>query len=377
VTRPRDLEFTFWECQRLASQADVVEVVELIAGFGLVPGRRGGPAWTREGRTPEPVPFSDIPAAVEAAHHLTIAGEQLARGERASPLSSAEWWRFGLVHREHPHIPTTVTIGPRVGGQWDISLYVYTPGHTDQGLSLEAFCASWGPLLEQVGDALYARARPALGAITNTKDEIIGFPGLVNRRRMLVGWRTWYGPAYVETFGRDFLLGLPDRAQPLDDGGVRHALDAPALALAQHAPDLYASVWPYLDGAGVEPAWPRARRRGPRRGPSREELDRELTAFRRDMVDLLTFTITLEDNQRVKGFAPDWDLLADPKLGQARRALVLRSVREAAERELREHPEAQVRFELGPDAPQELRRLLDELAETNPRLSHIVLPGQN
>jgi hypothetical protein len=53
------------------------------------------------------------------------------------------------------------------------------------------------------------------------------------------------------------------------------------------------------------------------------------------------------------------------------------SVREAAERELREHADAKIRFELGEDAPDDLRRLLDELSNANPRLTYIVLPSTN
>jgi hypothetical protein len=95
-----------------------------------------------------------------------------------------------------------------------------------------------------------------LAAITADPDEAPDLLEAADRRRLIVGWRTWYGPAYVEAFGRDWLLGLPDRAAPLPDGGVAHGLDAPLAALVRGEPAPYAAVRAYLRRAGIRPAWP-------------------------------------------------------------------------------------------------------------------------
>jgi hypothetical protein len=146
-------------------------------------------------------------------------------------------------------------------------------------LSVESFSDSWAPLLERLGDALCASAHPVLGSLTNTEDEIIGFPDAAARRQLIVGWRTWFSQRYVAAFGREWLTKLPDRTAPLPDGGIRHLLDAPPVAFVENAAGLYGSVMDYLDRIGVDPAWPRLRSR--RRSRSSETGDRQLTEFRR------------------------------------------------------------------------------------------------
>ncbi|MCC7368088.1 MAG: hypothetical protein IT306_06690 [Chloroflexi bacterium] len=98
--------------------------------------------------------------------------------------------------------------------------------------------------------------RPSIGLIYGVGDDDIDMPPPVLRRELLVGWRTWFGPEYVEKYGRDLLLGLPDRAEPLD--------------LVTGKRGVYAGVGAYLTEHDIRPAWPRLPRpksgATPRRG---------------------------------------------------------------------------------------------------------------
>lgn len=102
-----------------------------------------------------------------------------------------------------------------------------------------------------------------------------------------------------------------------------------------------------------------------------------MTDFRRGLADLPTFTLVLAGNQRVKVLAPAWGDLLEGPLGELKRALMLREVPEAAEHELREHPECSVLVELGEGAPEAVRQALDSLVQREPRLSYVVLPSPN
>jgi hypothetical protein len=116
-------------------------------------------------------------------------------------------------------------------------LLVGTSSHSGAGIWLENFCAAWGgPFLDKIGDALYPSVRPVLQSLTNTDDEILGFPTAVENRRLIVGWRTWFSSAYVDTFGHDWLMNLPDYCGPLSDGGIKHGLTSSAVALAKIRP---------------------------------------------------------------------------------------------------------------------------------------------
>ncbi len=309
------------------------------------------------------------------------------KGRRPGPSEALEVWRFGVVRPEQPQIFCNLHISQRSEQRWDIGLLVATSTHTKAGLSLDEFCASWATLLDTLGDELYERTRPALGTFTNTRAEIVGFAAAIARRRLIIGWRTWFGPAYTDLFGREWLLGIPDTASPLDDGGVAHRLAGSARRLAEADRSLYSAVWPYLERASIQSHWPRPSR--PRtRLPQEAETDHsnaahlerddvELTALRRDLRDLLATTIVLAGNQRVKVLDLDWSAFTDPRLGSARQSLLLHAFKEVAEAELQSHPDATLRLELGQGVPDGLRRLLDQVVAGDSHMSYVVLPGHN
>ena len=51
--------------------------------------------------------------------------------------------------------------------------------------------------------------------------------------------------------------------------------------------------------------------------------------MRRAIADLLSVAMQADDNQSVIVFAPDWTVLAEGRLGDAKRTLLLHSAREA------------------------------------------------
>src|SRR5207247_1070889 len=102
----------------------------------------------------------------------------------------------------------------------------------------------WGAILEQLGELLYQRARPALTVLTATGDrEFDGSPSAAERRRLIVGWRTWYGPAYVEPVGRVWLLAWPGAAAPTGDGAVGRMIREQLLKALQQDHDATFEVW--------------------------------------------------------------------------------------------------------------------------------------
>lgn len=57
----------------------------------------------------------------------------------------------------------------------------------------------------------------------------------MKRRLKHIGWVNFFGPPYVERYGRDFLLGLPGyKTEVLPDGGVFHQL-SPTFVAADEA----------------------------------------------------------------------------------------------------------------------------------------------
>jgi hypothetical protein len=371
MTGPKNLSLYLWDCRRVRTERDVLEIVQAVRDLSLLP---ADGVWSDTGH---PQPASDLEGCL-ARHHHDIAAVYASQGRKppAKRYAPRESWILPLVRAETPGVQANLAVGHRQPGTWSIEVYLSVWSYRHSGQTLDAFCASWGELLEAAGNALWRRAEPRIGWLIAEPSE--AQPELyraADRGQLIVGWRTWFGSAYVDAFGRDWLLALPDWATPAD-GGVRHGLDASVATLVQNNEGSYTAVRSYLDRAGVPPAWPAARSTAAS-GPPHTALDAELTTFRRDLRDLLSFTMSVGPNQRVKVFAPDWSIVHEPHLGEAKRALVLQSVRDAAERELREHPDAEIRFELGEGAPDELRQMLDAVARVNPRLSYVVLPGQN
>jgi hypothetical protein len=369
MARLLDFDLSFWECDGIRSEADVAAVVQLLAEHGLVPAT----GVRAPGRPPAAV--ADPVGYMASIRTLTPYGKHQAAGGRVGQFETAERWMSGMRRVDEPEGGVILAISRRGVATWDVLVTLDSQSFAGSGLTLEEFVPSWAAFLERLGNTLFARLQPSMGALT-AYDDVPGFEPLVAKRKLIVGWRTWYGPRYVEAFTRDTLLALLDRTDSREPG-IRHALAAPPLALLRGDPAAYAPVLSYLRTIHVEPAWPCVPRANERQTEVDDNDASELTQFREDMAELLRLSVVLGDGQRLKIFAPDWAELLDPRLGGPKRTILLESLREAAKRELLDHPDARLRIELGKDAPDEVRHALERLANAHERFSDIVLPSEN
>lgn len=240
----RDLVLDFRDCAGIRSEEDVIDVAQVIADLGLRPGVGAYAA------TSQPEPVDDVCAFVPTTRYFFEGYGPVDR------IRMVEEWGYGAVWLWARGTRSHVSVYRRSEMDWDLRVSICTWSYEHANRALEEFVKRSTELLEQIGSALYPRVRPALANLYGIAGEIYQ-PVTVIRRDLVLGWRSWYGPAYVEKYGREVLLGLPDRAYLLDDGGVYHALDATPLQLVKGDRALYASVWPYLDQHGLEPAWPK------------------------------------------------------------------------------------------------------------------------
>jgi hypothetical protein len=239
-----DLYLSLFDCRGLRASADVADVMVKVHQAGLLPAEG---AWTH---TTHPTPVTDLVAFAAARRTIYNLPPHPDR------LRMSEGWACALLRSDQPMDKSSLSLANLYPGIWHLEISAVMLPTEDQ--PLDVFCAEWGALLERVGTVLFDRIQPAVAWLIAIPSDEFG-PDLVeaaDRRRLIVGWRTWYGPAYVEAFGRDWLLGLPDRAAPLPDGGVAHGLDAPLAALVRGEPAPYAAVRAYLRRAGIRPAWP-------------------------------------------------------------------------------------------------------------------------
>jgi hypothetical protein len=252
LTRIRDLILWHVECAGIESESDVLDVAAMIANLGLQPGVGAYTARTQM----EPV--DDVRGFVPTTHYMTPG---VVRPDRRL---SVERWSYGAVWLSGRGIRCGVTINRRGGARdWDVAVRVLTWSHEHAKIPLQVAADDATAVLEKIGTTLYPRLFPTMGLLYSAGEDDIELPHAVLDRKLAVGWRSWYGPAYFETFGRELLLGLPDRTEALDDGGVYQALDVAPLDLVTGKRGTYAGVVAYLAERDIRPAWPRLPRPKP------------------------------------------------------------------------------------------------------------------
>ncbi|MCC7368085.1 MAG: hypothetical protein IT306_06675 [Chloroflexi bacterium] len=355
MSRLRDLILDFRECAGLASEADVLDVARIIADCGLRPGIG---AYTASG---QPRLVEDVESHLRS---IRLVFDGYGPVDR---LHMVEEWSYGAVWLVAPGTRTIVSIFRRSETDWDVKISISTWSHEDAGVPLEAFAGASTEMLTRIGKALYTRIRPALGILYGVSGEL-SLPAVVLRRALVVGWRTWYGPAYVEKYGRDLLLGLPDQAELLDDGGVFQALDVDALDLATGKRGVYAGVGAYLTEHDIRPAWPRLPRpksgATPRRGREAPIVvddftddetslaESQDTEFQDNIQALLSTVIVLDTGLRVLMLPLPWS-----ELDEARQVIAYRQLLYAVQTLRTRHPDGRVRIEF-PEIPADLAAML-------------------
>lgn len=75
------------------------------------------------------------------------------------------------------------------------------------------------------GELIHADLGPTYGWIDEVGTRLHSTRDISARKLEYIFWANFFGPAYVERYGRDFLLGAPGwRVEELDDGGILYVL---------------------------------------------------------------------------------------------------------------------------------------------------------
>ncbi|MBI4318925.1 MAG: hypothetical protein HY675_10570 [Chloroflexi bacterium] len=234
-------------------------------------------------------------------------------------------------------------------------------------------CVEVEPFAERLvrfGLYSYPLVRPAIGYIDKSwaKEP---FPADVQRRKLVsLGWVNFFGPPYVEKYGRDFLSGIPGyRVEELPDGGVFHQLSPTFLVEdAAVARSLRQEVKDYCAKAGVkiscQAPYVHSQVFGKGEYPASQGAYRTFAEFRLTLLELFRTALVLDDGTRVKVVCLDWETLTKPQ-----REYALDAIRRAAQAELSKHPDVRILFEFN-EIPADLDAVMDRLARAEPRLSY-------
>jgi len=208
---------------------------------------------------PRPIDGTEAIAAWLARPGVYLESPESRRARRRPPprLLPMESWGYGGVRPGHPGHHCQVVFGRRGLDNWEVSVSAAMWHHGTSGATLKVYADSWAALLLRAARALRPRLRPEL-AVLFASDSPPDLPAAVEKRQLVVGWRTWFAGDYAAALGREWLLGLPDAAQRLADGTVAHALSCTVLDMVSAAPGRYERVAPYVRRRGAPVAWPPA-----------------------------------------------------------------------------------------------------------------------
>lgn len=217
----------------------------------------------------------------------------------------------------------------------------------------------FGQQLTDLGLALYSLVQPALGWVdesfsneTDTKDSL-------KLKLRTISWVNFFGPAYVQKYGQDFLLRLPGyKTELLPDGGVFHQLSPTFVATSeQEAKALRRQVVAYCADHGLKVTC-RAPYYIPGVSPTPPperavpDSDAEVRTYLREV---LATTLVLIDGTRVKPIYIPWDDLTSKQ-----RKIALDAIKKAALAEIKRHGRGRIRFEFNA-IPDDLDHMLADL----------------
>jgi hypothetical protein len=212
--------------------------------------------------------------------------------------------------------------------------------------------------LSVLGRTLYPLTRPWLGCLDEGDSNVMLSTDGRKLRLTHIGWVNFFGPAYVEKYGRDFLLGLPGhKTELLPDGGVFHQLSPAFVARSeQEAKALRRQVIAYCADHGrkvtcqapyVIPGLT------PQPQPREAGTDAEVRAY---LQQALATTLVLTDGTRVKPVFIPWE-----ELTPGQRQMALEAIKQAAIAEIKRPGRQRIRFEFNA-IPDELDQMLADLA---------------
>lgn len=186
--------------------------------------------------------------------------QAIRRGYTSRGESSVHWYGFPALLNGVEDFWSQVDVRLQENGAGNLSILAGAPGRAEQPAPKDFF-DKWEAALESIGTQLYPRTRPAFGAVT-LSDPIreATWSGqlseAVSRRELIVGWRTWFGPPYVNTFGTEWLRQLPDESIELEDGGVFHRFNSSLVSfLATRNDPSRLSLESFLHKEKLQPVW--------------------------------------------------------------------------------------------------------------------------
>jgi hypothetical protein len=340
--------FRFNECRSLRGLEDVVCLAQMLPGCGFLPAEPPN----------DPKPSHDIEVLVRRQWKP----DPSFRPEKPFDGFSQYWVFFRIIPVQSPEVlstfscrfysleHSTVTLG---------GLVHFEP--QGQALNLESYAQN----LLELALRLYPQLSPNFGWVD--EDESYGRHAeeTVAMNLKIIGWANFFGPPFVEKYGREFLMGLPGwKVEELNDGGVFHQLAPSILASDQQGvQQLQKQVVEYCRQAGQ-----RVQCRAPyvlqplEHTGQEAELDEgygtneELKEY---LEQILSTTLTLKDGTRVKPIYIEWVLLTPEQ-----RQIVLSSIKQAAISEIRQHRSARIRFEFN-EIPADLDHMMRDLVGVN------------
>lgn len=340
------IAFRFNECRSVRGLEDVISLAQTLASQRFLPAEPPD----------NPKPSTDIEALVRRwwKPGLTFNSETPFKGHpqyevffRVIPvqfpevLSSFSCKFYSLEH-------STVSLG----GLIDFEFQNQLP-------DLEPYAQS----LLRVALSLYPQLSPGFGWVDEPWGDGRYIKEALDVKLKLIGWANFFGPPFVEKYGREFLLGLPGwKIEELDDGGIFHQL-APSILTSDQvaAQQLQHQVVEYCHHAGL-----RVRCQGPyvleAGGYIQEEVEGHAQEgygsdkeFEEYLQQILATILTLKDGTRVKPIYIEWALLTP-----IQRKIALSYIKATAISEIKEHRRVAIRFEFN-ELPDDLDRMMRDL----------------
>lgn len=340
--------FRFYECRNLRRVEDVISLAQRLPGHEFLPAEPPN----------DPKPSHDIEALVrrqwqpkptfkpEKPFEGRPQYEVIFRTLPAQSLGIVSLFSSSFYGLEH----STVELGG----------FVAVEPHV-QPSALEVYAQN----LLKLALSLYPHLSPSYGWVDEDEAEDRWVTEAIAAKLKVIGWANFFGPPYVNKYGRDFLLGLPGwKVEELAGGGVFHQLTPSIVASDRKAArQLQGQVIEYCGRAGVrvrcsapyllqppEHTWEDAE---PGDGYGTNE---ELQAY---LQQILSTTLVLKDGTRVKPIYIEWALLTPEQ-----RQIVLSSIKQAAISEIEQHGDARIRFEFN-EIPDDLDRMMKDLVGMN------------
>lgn len=340
--------FRFYECRNIRGMEDLISLAQRLPSHGFLPAEPPN----------DPKPSQDIETLVKSQWQPkpTFKPEKPFDGRpqyevifRILPAQSPEILTlflssfYGLEHG-------TVQIGGSVA-----------VGPQGRSLALEVYAQD----LLELALSLHPHLSPSYGWIDEDDATDRWVTEAIAAKLKVIGWANFFGPSYVNKYGRDFLLGLPGwKVEELADGGVFHQLTPSIVASDRKAArQLQGQVIEYCGRAGVRVRCPAPYVLQPLEHTQEDaELgegygtNEELQEY---LQQILSTTLVLKDGTRVKPIYIEWALLTPEQ-----RQIVLSFIKQAAASEIEQHRDARIRFEFN-DIPDDLDRMMKDLVGMN------------